>query len=200
MASGSAPLSTRFTLPVMVADWRMRLEQAGDNSAIAAVVTAAFEGAAVADLLEGMRGDHSWLGLSFVAEAVGSPGQVLAHVAYTRGWIDAPDRLIDVLILSPLSVRPGFQRRGLGRDLVHRSIEVLSRTRPEPVIFLEGDPAYYARLGFRSAQQLRFTKPSVRIPDTAFQAWLLPTYTEGLTGALVYPDIFWRHDAVGLRN
>jgi putative acetyltransferase len=68
------------------------------------------------------------------------------------------------------------------------------------VIFLEGDPEYYGRLGFRRAQQLGFTKPSVRIPDMAFQAWLLPTYTEGLTGALVYPDIFWRHDAVGLRG
>jgi putative acetyltransferase len=184
----------------MLANWRMRLEQAGDNSAVTAVVTAAFEGAAVADLLEGMRGDHSWLGLSFVAEAVRSPGQVLAHVVYTRGWVDAPDRLIDVLILSPLSVRPDVQRRGLGRNLVHRSIEVLSCTRPEPVIFLEGDPEYYGRLGFRRAQQLGFTKPSVRIPDMAFQAWLLPTYTEGLTGALVYPDIFWRHDAVGLRG
>jgi putative acetyltransferase len=43
----------------------------------------------------------------------------------------------------------------------------------------------------------------VRIPEPAFQAVLLPTY-DALDpkpcGALVYPDVFWRHDCVGLRE
>ena len=54
--------------------------------------------------------------------------------------------------------------------------------------------------GFVAALPLGFTAPSVRIPDRAFQAWLTPAYRPDLNGALVYPDVFWRRDAVGLRT
>ena len=66
-------------------------------------------------------------------------------------------------------------------------------------MFLEGDPRYYSRLGFVPAGPLGFTAPSPRIPGPAFQVWPTPAYRGGLSGALVYPDVFWRHDAVGLR-
>jgi putative acetyltransferase len=49
-----------------------------------------------------------------------------------------------------------------------------------------------------------FSAPSVRINQPAFQLVTLPSYDSvhqgGLTGALVYPDLWWRHDAVGLRG
>jgi putative acetyltransferase len=69
-----------------------------------------------------------------------------------------------------------------------------------PVVFLEGDPAYYSRAGFEPAARYGFTPPSVRIPPAAFQCVLLPAYDPSLNGALVYPDTFWFHDAVGLRG
>jgi putative acetyltransferase len=46
---------------------------------------------------------------------------------------------------------------------------------------------------------VRPERPSARIPEPAFQAWRLSAFRDGLSGALVYPDVFWRHDAVGLR-
>jgi putative acetyltransferase len=40
----------------------------------------------------------------------------------------------------------------------------------------------------------------VRIPEPAFQVATLPGYDQAwMRGALVYPDVWWRHDAVGLR-
>jgi putative acetyltransferase len=80
--------------------------------------------------------------------------------------------------------------------------ETLTRLadRPEPLVFLEGAPDYYARFGFVAGQELGFTAPSVRIPPLAFQVTTLPGYDQTrLSGALVYPDVFWRHDCVGLR-
>jgi putative acetyltransferase len=74
------------------------------------------------------------------------------------------------------------------------------RNQPEPLVFLEGVPAYYPRLGFRSASSLGFTPPSTRIPDAAVMAYPLPAYDPSLRGALVYADVFWRADAVGLRQ
>jgi putative acetyltransferase len=177
--------------------WHVRPERPDDEPAVEEVVTTAFGGPEVPALLRDLRGDHCWRGLSFVATDDG--GEVVGHVAYTGAWVDAPDRLVDVLVLSPLSVRPEAQRRGVGRALVETSLDALG-DRPEPVVFLEGDPAYYQRLGFEPAGGRGFVRPSVRIPEAAFQLRPLAAYDAALHGALVYPDVFWRHDAVGLRE
>jgi putative acetyltransferase len=69
-----------------------------------------------------------------------------------------------------------------------------------PAVFLEGDPGYYRRLEFVPAKPLGIRKPSLRIPDAAFQVMTLSAHEPWMTGTLVYPDAFWRHDAVGLRD
>jgi len=69
-----------------------------------------------------------------------------------------------------------------------------------PAVFLEGSPVYYPRFGFTPAGPLGFRKPSLRIPDAAFQTVTLPAYEPWMTGTLVYADTFWRHDAVGIRD
>ncbi|HEU4515501.1 MAG TPA: N-acetyltransferase [Nocardioidaceae bacterium] len=175
---------------------RVRPEEPADHDTTREVVSAAFGEEPIADLVDAMRVSSAWRDLSFVAE---QDGRVVGHVSYTRGWLDAPERLHDVLVLSPLSVHPSVQRRGVGSALVRRTLEML-RTRPEPLVFLEGSPSYYSRLGFRPGGEAGFTAPSTRIPPAAFQHVVLPSYDPSMTGALVYPDVFWEHDAVGLRD
>jgi putative acetyltransferase len=124
--------------------------------------------------------------------------EVVGQVLYTSAIVDAPGRLVQVLVLSPLGVAPGLQRCGVGTKLVTQTLASLA-TRDEPLVFLEGSPAYYPRFGFRPGADLGFTAPSVRIPPAAFMVHPLPHYEPWMTGALVYPDVFWRFDAVGLR-
>lgn len=177
-------------------DVTVRPEEPGDRDAVRAVVGAAFGGDQVPDLLDDLRGSPAWLDLSFVAEV---DGEVVGHVSYTRAWVDSPEgSVVEVLVLSPLSVGPSRQRCGIGRQLVTETLEQL-KDRAEPLVFLEGSPAYYGALGFVAAGELGFTRPSVHIPEPAFQAWPLASYDDSLSGALVYPDAFWRHGAVGLR-
>ena len=175
---------------------RLRSETAADVPATREVVAAAFGEEPVADLLDALRESDAWRDLSFVAE---ENGEVVGHVSFTRGWLDAPRRLVEVLVLSPLSVRPDRQRNGVGAALVRASLERLE-AREEPLVFLEGSPAYYPRLGFVPGSTLGLTAPSTRIPAPAFQVVTLPTYEPWMRGALVYPDVFWRQDAVGLRD
>lgn len=174
----------------------VRAEAPEDEAASREVVAAAFGEEPVAELLDGLRRSSAWRGLSFVAV---QDDRIVGHVAFTRGWLDAPRRLVEVLVLSPLSVHPEAQGRGVGSALVRRTLQLLQE-RPEPLVFLEGSPAYYRRLGFHPGEPYGFAAPSTRIPPAAFQFVALPAYQPWMTGTLVYPDVFWEHDAVGLRD
>jgi putative acetyltransferase len=173
----------------------LRAETEDDVAAVRGVVEAAFGGPVVPELLDELRTSVAWLGLSFVAEL---DGEVVGHVAFTRAWVDDPAELVEVLVLSPMSIRPDVAGRGIGTALILESLEQLAG-RDEPMVFLEGDPGFYSRLGFVQAGMLGFRSPSDRIPSEAFQARPLPGRPGHISGALVYPDIWWRHDAVGLR-
>jgi putative acetyltransferase len=174
----------------------VRAESAGDEPAVADLLTSAFDGPVVAELVGSLRRSDWWVeGLSLTA-VVGR--ELVGYVLFTSAIVDAPERLVDVLVLSPLAVAPEHQGRGIGSALVREGLALASR-RPEPVVFLEGSPGYYPRFGFRPAVPLGFIRPSPRIPEPAFMAYPLPAYQPSLSGALVYPDAFWRHDCVGLR-
>lgn len=133
---------------------------------------------------------------SLVAEV---EGRVVGHVQLNRSWVDARKALVEVLVLSPLSVDPGHQGRGLGAALLAAAVAEAERL-GAPAVFLEGDPGYYSTRGWSAAGQHGFTKPSARIPDPAFQVTLLPAYESWMTGALVYCEPFWALDCVGLRD
>ena len=172
---------------------------AADADAIARVHERAFgdEGPLIADLV-GLLQRHPCGrdGLSFVAEA---DGRVVGHVLVTRSRLDCLPATIDVGVLSPLAVDPDLQGRGIGADLAARAREETEAI-GLPLLFVEGDPAYYSRNGFQPARPLGFRKPSIRIPDAAFQVIRLPAYEVWMSGTLVYAEPFWDLDCVGLRD
>jgi putative acetyltransferase len=173
----------------------IRDEEPRDRQAVLDVIGAAFgDEPGVVGLWDELR---DITGTQSLVAVLGD--EVTGHVGLTPAWVDAPDRVVEVLVLSPLSVRPDRQRAGIGRALVAAAL-ARGEELGSPAVFLEGDPAYYSRLGFAPAREHRFTPPSVRLPGAAFQVVLLSAYDTSVTGALVYPDVFWRHDAVGLRG
>jgi len=177
----------------------IRAERPDDRAAVREVGERAFgdHGRHVADLVDALRELVTPTdGLSLVAE---QDGRVTGHAMFTRSLLDAPRRLVEVQVLSPLAVLPEQHKRGIGSALVRRGLEILAE-RGVPLVFLEGSPNYYPRLGFVPGGELGFRKPSLRIPDPAFQVATLPAYQPWMTGTLVYCDTFWRLDAVGLRD
>jgi len=177
----------------------LREERPDDQPSVREIHVRAFgdEGLVVADLVDSLRETITPTdGLSLVAE---HDGQIVGHVMFTRSLLDAPRRLVEVQVLSPLGVMPDYHKRGIGSALVRQGLQALDE-RAVPVVFLEGDPGYYSRFGFASGRDLGFRKPSLRIPDPGFQAIRLAAYEPWMTGTLVYAEPFWRHDAVGLRD
>lgn len=176
----------------------IRPQRDGERDAVRDVVSAAFHDVVVADLVDALQADEAGRkGASLVAVAEG--GRIVGHVQLSRSWLDAPARLLEVLVLSPLAVTPDRQGEGIGGALVRSAIAAAEEL-GAPLLFLEGSPRYYPRFGFVPGGPLGFIRPSVRIPDAAFQVVRLPGWESWMTGQLVYSEVFWRLDAVGLRD
>lgn len=176
---------------------RIRPEQAEDEPRVGALVTAAFgdEGESVAALVQDLRASTARRG-SWVAEG---DGAVIGHVMLSRGWIDADRALVECPVLSPLSVHPKSQGQGVGSALLRYAVEAAERA-GSPAVVLEGDPAYYGRLGFEAAGDRGLLAPSSAIPSAAFQWIRLTAHEPWMRGRFVYPDAFWADDSVGLRE
>jgi putative acetyltransferase len=180
--------------------FEVRPEQALDRGAVRRVVAAAFgaedpaHGADVASLWESL-GHHKRTGL--VAE---DRGVVVGHVGLSRAWVDARRALVEVWVLSPLSVEPERQGAGIGTLLVAAAVET-ARASGVPVLFLEGSPAYYGARGFERADRHGFLPASLgRTPAAAFQCVRFAGHEDWMTGQLIYPSLWWQRDATGLRD
>jgi putative acetyltransferase len=176
--------------------FEVRPEQPADRETVLRVIAAAFgdHGDQVAEIWDGL-GRHKRTGL-----VVEQGGHVLGHVGLSQGWVDARRALVGVWVLSPLSVVPERQSEGIGTALVAAAVETARGSRA-PALFLEGSPHYYAPRGFERADRRGFLPPALeRTPREAFQCVLFDGYEEWMSGQLIYPAIWWEHDAAGLRD
>ncbi len=168
-------------------------------AAMRTVAVAAFDdNPDIGVLVDALRESWAWRDdLAFVAER---RGDLVGQVLYTRALLDTPERLVDVLVLSPIGVRPDLQGQGIGGRLINETLALLA-DRAERLVFLEGSPRYYPRFGFAPGGDHGFRRPSLRIPPPAFQVRAVGPgpIDPGLNGTVVYPDAFWRTDSVGLR-
>jgi putative acetyltransferase len=107
----------------------------------------------------------------------------------TWDWMEETEER--VLQLSPLGVRPAHQRRGHGSALVRASLEAV-RAAGEPLLLVQGDPAYYGRFGFVRADALGLLRPPEALNDHGFQVVVLELEATLPQGRVVYSESF-RH-------
>jgi len=175
----------------------IRAERPDDAHAVREVHRRAFGGERVPRLVDALLAAPAAIApVSLVAVL---DERVVGHVLLSAGRLDAPPRLVDVLVLSPLGVLPDHQHQGVGTALVEQALRAADAS-GAPLLFLEGSPNYYGRRGFQEGAALGFRKPSLRIPDAAFQVAPLRAYEPWMTGTLVYSEPFWANDCVGLRD
>jgi putative acetyltransferase len=177
-------------------DSEVRPEQPADRESVRRVIEAAFgyHGGRVAAIWDSL-GRHKRAGL-----VVELGGLVLGHVGLSQGWVDARRALVEVWVLSPLSVLPERQHEGIGTTLVAAAVET-ARGSGVPALFLEGSPAYYGARGFERADRLGFLPAALeRTPRAAFQCVVFEGHEDWMTGQLIYPAAWWEHDAAGLRD
>lgn len=166
----------------------IRLAQDDDRPAILEVHRAAFGADDVPRIVTELWGrtDLHVPELSFVAEV---DGAVVGHVMNTWNWIEGTEERF--LQLAPLGVLPDHHGRGHGSALVRASIDAV-RARGEPMLVVEGDPAYYGRFGFVRADELGLLPPPEALHDWAVQVAILDPQKPLPKGRIVYSEPF-RH-------
>ena len=130
----------------------IRPETDADIEAIGEVTKAAFENHPISQqtehfIIAALRAANA-LTISLVAEV---DGRVVGHVALSP--ITISDGSEDWYGLGPISVLPEYQRRGIGKALMHEGLSRLKALGAKGCA-LVGDPDYYERFGFRSVPEL----------------------------------------------
>jgi putative acetyltransferase len=132
----------------------IRAERTDDVATIRGVLISAFPGPAEADLVERLRANRELM-LSLVAELEGT---VCGYVAFPRLVVESAGEGADAAGLAPLAVSPQSHRCGIGSLLVREGLRLLD-AQGLPLVFVLGDPAYYARFGFDPAAARSFDSP-----------------------------------------
>ena len=181
-------------------DYEVRPEQPVDRDDVLRVIAAAFgsqsdaHGQDVADIWAGL-GRHRRTGL-----VVEQGGHVLGHVGLSRAWVDARRALVEVWVLSPLSRCPSDSARGSAPPWSPPRSDGTRERRTRRCSW-RAARSYYGARGFERADRRGFLPAALeRTPRAAFQCVLFEAHEGWMTGQLVYPDVWWQHDAAGLRD
>ncbi|WP_294925195.1 N-acetyltransferase [uncultured Paracoccus sp.] len=148
---------------------QIRPEQPGDEDAIHDLTVAAFapmpySQGTEAPIIRALRRDGD-LTLSLVA--LHGP-DIIGHIAFSPVTIDG--RAEGWFGLGPVSVHPGFQRRGVGSLLVRQGLGALKAQGAKGCALI-GDPDFYARFGFANDGRLDYGEvPAAYVQWLAFGA------------------------------
>lgn len=123
----------------------------GDESAIRALVAAAFGQVDEADLVDRLRAD----GDAVVELAAEEDGAIVGHVMFSRLMTDTGARFA---ALAPLSVLPGRQGDGIGSALMETGHALCALEGISGVVVL-GHPDYYPRVGYSAEAAKALTAP-----------------------------------------
>ena len=127
---------------------KIRRETEADIEAITEITKQAFENHAFSRnteqfIIHALRAANA-LTVSLVAEI---DGTVVGHIAFSP--VTFSDGSENWYGLGPISVRPDYQKQGIGSSLVNEGLRLIKETGAEGCI-LVGDPNYYQRFGFKS--------------------------------------------------
>jgi putative acetyltransferase len=166
----------------------IRAERPEDADAITKVVTVAFGSPFEGGLPTAIRSSPNFVPeWSLVAEL---NGRIAGHVMVSYVTLSHEGTERRVPSLSPLAVAPDLHGQGIGSTLV-RAVVARVDEAGEPLVVLEGAPAYYGRFGFEPSvpHGIHITLPEWAPPEAA-QIMRLRNYDPAIRGRIVYPPAF----------
>jgi len=164
----------------------IRKEASDDSQQIRIVIQSAFGQTEEADIVDKLR-KNCRKRISLVAV---SEGKMVGQILFTPVTIQAKRGSIAGMGLAPMAVLPGFQRRGIGSQLVRDGLTLIKK-RKYPFVIVLGHPAYYPRFGFIPASRYGIRSEYENVPDEAFMILVLnQAALEGVSGVAKYRPEF----------
>jgi putative acetyltransferase len=164
----------------------IREEASGDLQEIRMVIQTAFGQTEEADIVDKLRQDCP----NRISLVAASEDQVVGQVLFTPVTIQAKERILTGMGLAPMAVLPGFQRQGIGSQLVRAGLALI-RKRRYPFVIVLSHPTYYPRFGFVPASRYGIRSEYESVPDEAFMILVLdPAALESVSGVAKYRPEF----------
>lgn len=134
------------------------------------------------DLVAALRKGNSFIPeLSLVAEI---DGKVAGHILFTKAKVGNDE----VLVLAPLSVKPRYQKQGIGTALIIEGHKIAKRLGYKYSLVL-GSETYYPRTGYIPAERFGIIVPD-GIPSENFMVIKLQENAEAISGVVTYAKEF----------
>ena len=163
---------------------KIRQEREDDFQEVQSLVKRAFLSAKHSDgneqdLVKKFRKSSAFVEqLSLVCE---DDGRICGYILFTKNRIGSEIGLT----LAPVAVEPKLQKRGLGRLLIKRGLQI-AKTMGFNFVCVLGDSEYYSRFGFKKASFWKIYPP-FEVEDKNFMALSLDDSEEYLDATLEYP-------------
>lgn len=98
-------------------------------------------------------------------------GTVVGHIAFSPVTINSKKNW-QGYILAPLGVKPPYQKRRIGSQLIENGIARLSKQKIN-ALFVYGDPEYYGKFGFKAETATHYLPPYELLYPFGWQALVL---------------------------
>ena len=125
--------------------------------------------------------------LSLIAE---DNNKIVGHILLTKAFIKDNNREYETLALAPLAILPDYQKIGIGKSLINKSIERARELGYKSIVVL-GHEHYYPKFGFKKASNYGIKAP-FDVPDEAYMILeLTPNALNGVNGIVEYSKAFF---------
>ncbi|RGN46340.1 MULTISPECIES: GNAT family N-acetyltransferase [unclassified Bacteroides] len=123
-------------------------------------------------------------------------GKIVGNVVYMKSVIRADNgNSYEVLSLGPISVLPEYQRKGIGVRMIEYTRDI-ARRMGFAAILLCGDPDYYSRQGFLSAETFGIRTEDDMYADALQVCPLSERAMSGMKGRYVEDSIYQIDESV----
>lgn len=108
-------------------------------------------------------------------------GKIVGTIMYSNAYVLDGEKRTDVITFGPLCIDPEYQKRGIGGELLEKTMQ-LAREQGYQAIIIFGEPEYYPRHGFKTCDHYNITTNDGKNFDAFMGIELVPGGLNGVRG------------------